>query len=68
MNKKSQVTILTFIATYIIVRIVYRLTGFSYSLSEGILNMKLLIDLGLWIIVFFLVDNIFRKILVKSNN
>lgn len=68
MNKKSQVTILTFIATYIIVRIVYRLTGFSYSLSEGILNMKLLIDLGLWIIVFSLVGNIFRKVLVKSND
>ena len=68
MNKKSQVTILTVIATYIIVRIVYRLTGFSYSLSEGILNMKLLIDLALWIIVFFLVDNISRKMLVKSNN
>jgi hypothetical protein len=68
MNRKSQLTILTVISTYIIVRVVYRLTGFSYSLSEGILNMKLLIDLGLWIIVFFLVDNIFRKILVKSNN
>lgn len=68
MNKKSQVTILTVIATYIIVRIIYRLTGFSYSLSEGILNMKLLIDLGLWIIVFSLVGNIFRKVLVKSND
>ncbi|MBU5312509.1 hypothetical protein KQI38_10740 [Tissierella carlieri] len=63
MNKKSYVSILVVIITYIITRIVYKLTGFSYSFSEGILNIKLLIDLGLWIIVAVLVSTALNKIL-----
>jgi hypothetical protein len=63
MNKKSYVSILVVIITYIITRIIYKLTGFSYSFSEGILNIKLLIDLGLWIIVAVLVNTALNKIL-----
>ncbi len=66
MNKKSYGSILIIITTYIIVRIVYKLTGFSYNFSEGILNIKLLVDLILWIIIYVPVKNIFDKVLLQS--
>ena len=66
MNKKSDGSILIIIITYIIVRIIYKLTGFSYGLSEGILNIKLLVDLCLWIIVYSLIKGIFNKVLLES--
>ncbi|MBU5438427.1 hypothetical protein KQI42_10430 [Tissierella sp. MSJ-40] len=66
MNKKSYGSILIIITTYIIVRIVYKLTGFNYSFSEGILNTKLIIDLILWIIIYVPVKNIFDKVLLQS--
>lgn len=53
---------LTITITYIIVKIVYKLTGFSYSLLEGILNIKILVDLGLWIIVYVFVKIILNKL------
>lgn len=66
MNKKSYVSVLTIITTYLTVRIVHIFTGFSYNLSEGILNIKLLEDLGLWIIVYVFIRNIFNRVLLKS--
>ena len=65
-NKNSgYILILTTIFSYIIVRIVYKLTGFYYSFDEGIFNIKLLIDLSIWLAVFipihFLVKRLFHK-------
>lgn len=66
MNKKFNISMLAFIITYIITRIIYKITGFSYSFSEGILNIKLAIDLGLWIITVILVSTILNRISLKS--
>lgn len=64
-NSSGYFIVLVTIFTYIIVKIVYRLTGFYYNFDEGIFNIKLLIDLSLWLAVFipihFLVKRLFRK-------
>ena len=65
MNKNFCISVLTIITTYIITRIIYRLTGFSYSFSDGILNIKLLIDISLWIAISLLVGFILNKVLSK---
>lgn len=60
---KKYVTILAVILTFIIVHIIYKLTGFHYSFSEGILNLKMFIDLGLWMLIYIPVNIIVDKIL-----
>ena len=53
---------ITGILTYLIVHIIYKLTGFYYNLGQ--LDYKLLIDISLWGIINFIVYNI----LLYSNN
>lgn len=62
MSKKKSINIVTFILTFVIVNIVCQLTGFHYSFSDGILNIKLLIDLGLWLIIYIPINIIVDKI------
>lgn len=66
MSKKIYTTILTVILTFIIVHIIYKLTGFHYSYAEGILNLKMLIDLGIWLIIYLPVNIILDKILLSK--
>ncbi|EKQ52424.1 MULTISPECIES: hypothetical protein [unclassified Clostridium] len=66
MSKKNYVNILTVILTFIIAHIIYNLTGFQYNFSEGILNLKLLIDLGLWLLIYAAVNIILDKILLSK--
>ena len=48
--------------TYGIVNAVHYLVGFDYDiLSEGILNLKFLIDVASWAIVYLAVYFLFRK-------
>ena len=49
------ISFITFVLTYVIVHIIYKVTGFYYSFKEGLFNFKLLIDLGLWCIVSFII-------------
>ncbi|HAH58459.1 MAG TPA: hypothetical protein DCL86_09945 [Bacteroidales bacterium] len=64
-KRTGYVITISIIITYIIVKIVYKLTGFYYNFDEGLLNIKLLIDLSLWAVVFiavnFLVKMVFHK-------
>jgi|GEM_PF-3569164 hypothetical protein len=55
----------TILITYIIVKILYRLTGFHYDFTEGIVNIRLLIDLALWGFVYFSVDFLLKKLFSK---
>jgi hypothetical protein len=48
-------TLITILITYIIVHIVYKLTGFYYNFGEGILNFKFVMDIALWGVVYFIV-------------
>lgn len=66
MNKKNYVTILTVVLTFIIVNFIYKLTGFHYSFSEGLLNLKLLIDLGVWLLIYIPLNIILDKILLSK--
>ena len=52
---------ISILITYIIVKIVYKLTGFHYGFDEGIVNIKLLMDLALWGLIYFTIS-----FLVKS--
>jgi len=53
------------ITTYILVKIVYRLTGFHYNFSDGIFNAKLLLDIALWGFIYFPVDYLLKKLSTK---
>lgn len=66
MSKKNYTTILTATLTFIIVHIIYKLTGFHYNFSEGILNLKMLIDLGLWLLIYIPVNMILDRMLLTK--
>ncbi len=54
--------ILAFIITYLVSRFIYILLDFEYDfLIEGI-NIKLIIDLSMWIIIFIIVSWLLEKI------
>lgn len=55
-------TFVTFIITYVIVHIIYKLTGFYYNFGQGLLNFKLLINIVLWCIVYFIVYMFLKKL------
>jgi hypothetical protein len=55
----------TLIITYLIVTGVRLLTGFHYDFSEGLVNFKFLIDIALWLIVYYAVDLLLRKVFFK---
>ncbi len=51
--------------TYVIVKIVYKLTGFHYDFGEGLANFKLLIDITLWGFIYLIIYFLLRKLLSK---
>ncbi|MCY6485053.1 hypothetical protein OW763_11950 [Clostridium aestuarii] len=53
--KNGNRTVITVLITYVIVHIVYKLTGFYYNFGEGIFNFKLAIDIVLWGSIYFVV-------------
>jgi len=57
-------SVIDLIITILVTRLLYSLIGFNYSISEGILNIKLLIDLGMWLIVYFPVSYIRKRIIL----
>ena len=61
------ITFITVTITYVIVNIVYKLTGFHYNVSEGIFKFKLVIDIILWGIVSFVVYVLIKMLLGKIN-
>lgn len=61
MKEKTRPFIVVLI-TYIIVHIVYKLTGFYYNIGEGILNFKFIIDIALWGVVYFVVYMVIKKL------
>jgi hypothetical protein len=54
----------TIIIAYIMVKIIYKLTGFHYDF-DGIVNIKLLIDFAVWVVVYFAVDFLLKKLFSK---
>jgi len=52
----------TILITYVIVRIINKVTGFSYDFSDGVFNINLLIDLAIWFFVYLAVDFLQRKL------
>jgi hypothetical protein len=69
-KKKNNVVIPlgTIIITYIIVKILYKLTGFHYDFTDGIANKSLLIDIALWGFVYLTVNFLLRKLLLKRTD
>jgi hypothetical protein len=64
-KRSGYVITISIIITYIIVKIVYKLTGFYYSFDEGLLNIKLLIDLSLWAVVFVVVSFLVKLVFYR---
>jgi hypothetical protein len=64
-KKTNRFPLGTIIITYVIVKIVYKLTGFHYAFSDGIANINLLIDIALWGCVYLSVDLLLKKLLSK---
>ena len=63
MKKNNGVFVfITIIITYIIVHIIYKLTGFYYNLGDGILNFKFVIDIALWGVIYFVVYILLKKL------
>ncbi len=58
----------TIIITYVIVNILYKLTGFHYDFTDGIANISLLIDIALWVCVYLAVNYLLRKLLLKRTD
>lgn len=58
------ITFLSLLLTYIIVKVVYKISGFYYNFDEGF-GIKLVIDLALWVIVFLAIERILKWIFSK---
>lgn len=69
-NRKIRLfsVLISIVFTYIAMRFVYALTGFSYSFSDGLLNVNFLIDLALWAVIFFTVNYLVISLFRKNEN
>lgn len=65
MKKNNYIRFLTFIIAYIIVHIIYKLTGLNYNFSDG-LNIKMLIDVGLWVTIYVTINTIINRVLLSN--
>ena len=63
-QKKTErnIIIVSIVITYIIVKVIYRLTGFHYDFTDGIINIRFLIDIALWGSVYLTVVFLLRKL------
>ncbi|OKL41096.1 hypothetical protein A3841_14825 [Pontibacter flavimaris] len=58
---------LSLFITYLLVKVMHHLIGFEYDLfSEGLLNMKFIIDIASWGIVYAAVYFLLRKLLPRK--
>jgi hypothetical protein len=64
MNKNSMaMTFISILITYIVKKIGFKLVGFHYDIfSEGILNIKFLIDVISWVVIYAIVNFLFKKL------
>jgi hypothetical protein len=56
------------IIAYAIVKFINNITGFHYDISEGIFNMKFLIDITIWGCVYVIVYFLLSKLLPKRTS
>jgi len=56
------IIIISIVITYISVKAIYRITGFHYDFTDGIINIRFLIDIALWGSVFLTVIFLLRKL------
>ncbi|PTX22738.1 hypothetical protein C8N40_101566 [Pontibacter mucosus] len=60
----KRTTFISLLITYVLVKVVHNLAGFEYAIfSEGILNLKFLVDMASWAIVYAAVYFLLRKLL-----
>ncbi|WP_266203282.1 hypothetical protein [Pontibacter kalidii] len=53
--------------TYVVVKLVHTFVGFEYDLlSEGLFNMKFVIDIASWAVVYAAVYFLLRKLLPQK--
>lgn len=57
---------MNFLISFVVTRIIYKIIGFHYDIQEGLFNIKFLIDLGLWIIIYNLIGFLRKKIKSKT--
>jgi hypothetical protein len=62
---KKNAGIVTFIITYIIVRIIYGVSGFAYNLFSDGLKIRIILDLSLWILIYCSVSKVTDYLNIK---
>jgi hypothetical protein len=56
--------LIAILLTYLIKKLGYKFVGFHYDIfREGQLNIKFLIDVISWVIIYAIVDSLFKKLL-----
>lgn len=61
-NKDRRIGIITFVVSYILVHIIFKLFNFTYNMfSEPFNILKFIIDFGSWMIIWLLVYYILQK-------
>jgi hypothetical protein len=69
MKKNSMsVYFISIIISYIIVKIAYKLSGFKYDFSEGIINVRYLIHIIIWGIIYAIVYFLLKKLLPNKTS
>jgi hypothetical protein len=67
-NSNSFISLVLILLTYVIVKIGHKLAGFHYDIfSEGIMNVKFLIDIMSWGIVYAILYFLLKKLLPLKN-
>lgn len=61
-KNEGTITFISVIVTYIIVHIVYKLTGFYYHFGQ--LNYKLIVDLLLWAVIYYISYKSLKKVFI----
>jgi hypothetical protein len=56
---------ITILITYIIVKVVKKLTGFHYDIDDGFININFLIDLAIWGFVYLSIDTLIKRLLPR---
>jgi hypothetical protein len=68
-NNIRLIGFLTILITYIVVKIVDTLAGFHYDpFREGIINIKFLIDIISWGVVYAVIYTLLKRLLPPKNN
>ena len=63
----KRTTFISLIITYVVVKVIHNLAGFDYDIfTEGVLNMRLLLDVTSWVIVHAAVNFLLRKLLPEK--